>query len=428
MRLLYVVQRYGHEVAGGAELHCRQFASHLAGLGHDVHALTSCAVSYVDWANEYPAGEEDVDGVTVHRLPVAMPRTHEMFGPLNFRVVWGYKPNPYHLQREWMRMQGPYLPGLQPWLAERAGSFDAVIFFTYLYYTTWAGLPAAAGRTATVLHPTAHDEPPFYLPLFETTFRHPTAFAFSTEEERELVSSRLHHVPLNRVVGIGFELDARGEGARFRQRFGLGDDPFLLFVGRVDPGKGSDELFDFFATFKARNPGPLRLVIVGDPVSPLPPHADVIVTGFVDDQTKHDAYAAATALVQPSYFESFSMVLAEGWIHGLPALVQGHCDVLVGQSRRSNGGIPYHGFGEFESAVQLLLEQPELGDTLGKQGRTYVEANYGWDIVMDRYRALLETAAHADGHRPTRMNRESAPRRGCSGGSSGKAPIGSRWW
>src|SRR5688572_11369211 len=100
MRLLYVVQRYGHEVAGGAELHCRQFATHLAGRGHEVHALTSCAVSYVDWANEYAPGIEDVDGVTVHRLPVVVPRRDETFGPLNARVVWGYKPVPLHLQRE----------------------------------------------------------------------------------------------------------------------------------------------------------------------------------------------------------------------------------------------------------------------------------------------------------------------------------------
>jgi glycosyltransferase involved in cell wall biosynthesis len=393
VRLLYVVQRYGHEVAGGAELHCRQFATHLAGLGHEVHALTSCAVSYVDWANEYTPGSEEVDGVTVHRLPVAVPRTDRMFGPLNLRVVWGYKPVPLYLQREWMRTQGPFVPELGPWLAERAGGYDAVIFFTYLYYTTWAGLPAAAGATATVLHPTAHDEPPFYLPLFDTTFRHPTAFAFSTEEESELVSRRLHKIPLNRVVGIGFDLDADGDGARFRQRFGLGDDPFLLFVGRVDPGKGSDELFDFFAAFKARNPGNLRLVIVGDPVSPLPPHADVIVTGFVEEATKHDAYAAATALVQPSYFESFSMVLAEGWLHGLPALVQGHCDVLVGQSLRSNGGIPYKGFAEFEAAVQLLLDRPVLRRGLGQDGRAYVRGRYSRNAVMDVYQELLQEAA-----------------------------------
>lgn len=397
MRLLYVVQRYGHEVAGGAELHCRQFATRLAGRGHEVEVLTSCAVSYVDWANEYAPGTTDVDGVAVHRLPVSRQRDDESFGTLNARTVWGRKPVPLHLQREWMRMQGPYLPDVQPWLTDHARDYDVVIFFTYLYYTTWAGLPVAAGLAPTVLHPTAHDEPPIYLPLFDTTFRHPSALALSTDEERDLLRRRFHALPAHRVVGIGFELDVHGDGDRFRARFGVGDAPYLLFVGRVDPGKGSDELFDFFVAFKARNPGPLRLVIVGDPVKPLPPHPDIVVTGFVDDQAKHDAYAGALALVQPSYFESFSMVLTEAWIHGTPALVQGRCEVLVGQSRRSNGGIPYCGFGEFEAAVQRLLEDPSLASALGACGRRYVEANYAWDDVLDRYVDLLELVQVAPG-------------------------------
>jgi hypothetical protein len=215
MRLLYVVQRYGHEVAGGAEFHCREFATRLAARGHDVDVLTSCAVSYVDWADRYRPGTEELDGVTVHRLSVRWPRDDRYFGPLTARVVWGRKPVPLHLQREWMRMQGPYLPQMQPWLADNAPAYDAVVFVTYLYYTTWAGLPVAAGLVPTVLHPTAHDEPPLYLPLFESMFRHPTAFAFLTEEERDLVVGRFHIDPLHEVVGQG--IDPGGAGGCLRQ-------------------------------------------------------------------------------------------------------------------------------------------------------------------------------------------------------------------
>lgn len=393
MHLLYVVQRYGHEVAGGAELHCRQFATRLAQRGHHVDAVTSCSTSYVRWDNAYPAGTTELDGVTVTRLPVAATRDPRFFDPLNARVVWGRKPVPRYLQAEWMRMQGPWLPDLRPWLTERAGGYDAVVFFTYLYYTTWAGLPVAAGLAPTVLHPTAHDEPPLALPLFDTLFRQPHAFAFSTDEERALVERRFHVRKPHGTIGIGFDLDRGGDAARFRRAYGLGDDPFLLFVGRVDPAKGSDELFAFFRAFKERNPGPLKLVVVGDPLSPLPSHPDVIVTGFVDDATKEDAYEAALALVQPSYFESFSMVLAEAWAHGLPALVQGRCDVLVGQSRRSGGGIPYAGYAELEVAVDALLERPGLGVELGRRGRAYVAEHYSWETVMGRYERLLEMAA-----------------------------------
>ena len=70
MRLLFVVQRYGTEVAGGAEQHCRQFATRLASRGHDVGVLTTRAME-TDWADAYPAGTTHLEGVTVHRLGVS---------------------------------------------------------------------------------------------------------------------------------------------------------------------------------------------------------------------------------------------------------------------------------------------------------------------------------------------------------------------
>ena len=389
MRLLYIVQRYGDEVAGGAERHCRQFATHLAARGHEVEVVTTCARSYLDWANAYPPGTTEADGVAVHRLPTGRRRDLRLFGPLNGRVTWGRKPVALHVQEEWMRAQGPDVPGLVPWLDAAAPRFDAVVFFTYLYATTRYGLPAVAGRVPTVLHPTAHEEPPLSLPLFDAVFRLPDAFAFSTEEERDLVQGRFRIAPPSAVVGIGFDLDVTGEGARFRRDFGLGDAPYLVAVGRVDPAKGSDELFDYFVAYKARNPGPLRLVVVGEPVSTPPDHPGVVVTGFVDEAVKRDAVDGAVALVQPSYFESFSMVLAEAWAQGRPALVQGRCAVLDGQARRSGGALPYSGFAEFEAAVDLVVSDPALGHALGRAGRRYVEANLSWDVVLGRYEELL---------------------------------------
>lgn len=388
MRILYVVQRYGREVAGGAELACRQFATHLAECGHDVEVVTTCATSYVDWADVYDPGTSDLDGVTVHRLSVHQPRQDRVFGPLNTRTVWSDSPVALHLQREWMRIQGPNVPDLAPWLVEHVSDYDVIVFFTYLYNTTWAGLKVAAPRAVTVLHPTAHDEPPLYLPIFDQMFRLPSAFAFFTEEEAGLVTRRFGITPLHDVIGIGIDLDLPATPDAFRAAFGV-HDPYLVFVGRLDPGKGSDELFDFFATYKRRNPGPLKLVLVGDPVRPVPPHPDVVPTGFVDVEMRRAAVAGATALVQPSYFESFSMVLTEAWALSRPALVQSHCDVLRGQAKRSGGGLPYRGFAEFEAAVDLLLADPGLGRDLGAAGRSYVESRYSWSAVMDRYQELL---------------------------------------
>ncbi|MDQ1396729.1 MAG: hypothetical protein QOG64_1988 [Acidimicrobiaceae bacterium] len=390
-----MVQRYGEEVAGGAELACRQFAVRMAARGHDVHVATTCARNYTDWANAFPAGDSEVEGVTLHRLPVVSQRDNELFNALNPRLLAGYKPVPLHLQRSWMRAQGPYTPALAQWLAGEAGRFDVVSFFTYLYWTTWAGLPVAARRTATVLHPCAHDEPPLYLPIFDPLVRVPDGLAMFTEEEAALIRDRFHLDRPEAVTGIGIDVTAVGDAAAFRATAGgaLGDRPYLLYVGRVDPHKGSTELFDFFVTYKARNPGPLALVVVGDPVLPLDAHPDVVPVGFVAEEAKTGAMAGALALVQPSYFESFSLVLCEAWVQGRPALVQGRCAVLDGQVRRSGGGLPYTGFAEFEAAVDRLWGDPGLREAMGQAGRRYVEANYHWDAVLDRYERLLEAVA-----------------------------------
>jgi glycosyltransferase involved in cell wall biosynthesis len=389
MRLLFVVQRYGEEVAGGAELACRRFATRLARRGHQVEVLTSCAVSYVDWADSYPAGTHTLQDVAVHRLPVRRPRDLAVFEPLHDRVVNGRKPVPYYLQREWMRLQGPDLAGLETWLETYAAEFDIVVFFTYLYEIAAAGLPIAARLAPTLLHPTAHDEPPLYLELFDVLFRLPDALCFFTDEEAALVQRRFRLRAPCSVTGIGVELERPGDDGAFRTAHRLGDRPYLLFVGRVDPNKGSEELHDFFAAYKRRNPGDLALVILGEQVGELAPHRDVVMTGFVDEATRRGAVTGALAVVVPSYFESFSMVLTEAWAAGKAALVQGWCDVLAGQARRSGGAIPYHGFAEFEVAVDAILGDPALAPRLGESGRRYVEERYQWDDVLDRYERQL---------------------------------------
>jgi len=97
--------------------------------------------------------------------------------------------------------------------------------------------------------------------------------------------------------------------------------------------------------------------------------------------------------VHPSYFESFAMVLTEAFAQRRPALVQGRCAVLRGHAHRSGAALPYTGFVEFEAAVDALVSSPELGDALGRAGRRYVEREYDWDVVMDRYERVLTRVA-----------------------------------
>ncbi len=396
-----MVQRYGERIVGGSEAACRHFAEHLTARGHEVHVLTSCAHDYVDWADEYPAGTEVVNGVIVHRLPVVEPRTDKLFAPLHSWIMNHPGSAPLFEQWRWTTLMGPYLKGQRTWLIDKAHTFDVVVFMTYLYTTTSQGLPTVAGRAPTILQPTAHDEPPAYVSIYNSIFRQPDAFLFFTPEERTVVERIYSVKPFGNTIGIGLDVSQeRGNGKRFCEKFNVDLQNYLVYVGRLDASKGVGELLRFFDAYKKRNKVDINLVLAGDGQIEIPERRDVIVTGFLDEQMKRDAMAGSLALVQPSYFESFSIVLCEAWLENRPALVQGHGEVLRGQAMRSSGAIPYEGFAEFEASVNYLLSNPEIANEMGRLGRLYVETNYDWNVVLDRFEKTIELAIDRFKSRP----------------------------
>jgi glycosyltransferase involved in cell wall biosynthesis len=405
MRILYVVQRYGEEIVGGSEAACRSYAEELAKHGHDVEVLTSCAHSYVTWANHYPAGSQLLNGVTVHRLPVAGERLPHRFGPMDQFLMSGRGRPTWFQNRHWAKLMGPDMPELAQWLTRNIERFDVAVFMTYLYATTTVGIFAAAGRIPTVLQPTAHDEPPLRISLFQSVFRQPDAFLFFTPEEREVVQSKFLVEPVGSVAGMGITLEPEiSEESEFRSRFSLENDQYVVYIGRLDPMKGVREMCSFFIEYKKRNPSRLKLVLAGEELVDLPRSDDIVITGYLSEPDKQRAIASSLALIQPSYFESFSIVLCEAWVQRRPALVQAASPVLKGQAMRSNGAIPYRGFAEFEAALDLLASDSGLREEMGCNGRRYVEANYDWNTVIKKFELAAELARTRFEGRPVKLN------------------------
>lgn len=384
-RVAIVVQRYGEEVSGGAELHARWLAERLLPLA-EIHVLTTCAVDYVTWANEYPAKTTRVNGVTVHRFPVDQPRDW----PAAQKQTQALLLQDHSLFDEiaWVKAQGPYSTALLTAVRQSYANFDAFIFFTYLYATTYFGLPLVSDKA--ILVPTAHDEPFLYLPVFRPLFHLPRAIVYNTQTEKRLVNrvtgnnGRAQDI----IAGVGVNLPDQVSAERFRQKYQI-DDPFLLYVGRIAHGKNVPELLEDFQRFRQNQKDPLKLVLIGKTNFDLPTHPDIVPLGFLSEQDKFDALQAASVVVMPSLYESLSMIVLEAWLMGRPVLVNGRCAVLRNQCRRSNGGLYYTSYAEFSAALQQLLSNHHLRQQLGRQGQLFAQTEYHWDTIIHRYKTLL---------------------------------------
>ena len=418
MKIAFVVQRYGAEILGGSEYHCRLIAERLAPR-HQVEVLTTCAADYITWKNEYAEGSDRVRGVTVRRFANARTRDIHAF---NRYSEWIF--NNAHTREdevEWLRQQGPWCPALLEYLERNHQQYDILIFFTYLYAPTVLGVKIAPYKS--ILVPTAHDEPAIHLDIYKELFSLPAGLAYNTDVERRFLTTRFSiRAVEEETVGCGVELphsqphqrerdhrerptdrgdDAEPEGERsedtspsfrphlaqrgsaFRRRHRL-HGPFVLYGGRIDPGKGCEELIEYFRTY-VQEGGEASLVLMGIKLMPLPEEPFIRFAGRLSDQERLQALEAATVVVVPSPYESLSLLALESFAVGTPVLANARSEVLVDHCHRSNAGLFYADRDEFTECLRLLVADARLRAAMGRNGRHYIRENYRWDVVIGKY-------------------------------------------
>ena len=392
MKICFVVQRYGLEVNGGAEAYAREVAEHMASIGgHEVHCATTCAIDYQTWKNEYPEGSTELNGVTVHRFKSISERDTEKFNQLCGRILVPGNNVTIEEEEDWMRKQGPECPALCDWLEENHDNYDVFIFVCYLYYTTYFGLPKVADKA--IFIPTAHEEAPIHLKIFENMFKLPAAFYYNTVEELELTHKLFpgtEKKPDNYGKGgVGVEVPANVDPEGFKAKFGL-DDNFILYVGRIDENKCCPELFKYFAEYKKRHAdSDLKLVLMGKEMIEVPKRDDIISLGFVSEEDKFSGIKASKFFILPSKYESLSIVVLESMAMNKPVLVSADCPVLQGHCKRSNAGLYYHGYFEFEGCVDYLLTHEDIVQGMGENGKKYVDSDYSWEELVRGYENLI---------------------------------------
>ncbi len=408
VKLAVVVQRYGADINGGAELHARYIAERLAAArrGRSAHDLRA----RLRHLEERAAGRrEQVNGVAVRRFPVA-PRAQ----PLDFGRRSRQSSSSTHSiadELAWLDERGADESGADR-LPGAVGSRVRLLPLLQLPLLPRVARRARRAGARPILVPTAERDPAIGLAIFGPCSAACAAIMYNSHEERALIQAR-DRQPAR----------ARASSSASARRFPSAGRPGALPAEvRASTGRSRSTSAASTRTRAAAScsttssatrvmyPRGLDLVLVGKPVMPIPKHPRIRHLGFLPDEDKFDALAAADLLIMPSYFESLSMVALEAWALGKPVLANGRCDVLQGpvhpQQRRA---LLRELRGVRRGALRARVERAARTRGSAATAATTSARHYAWPVIERKYLDMFE-----------RLKRSRARRR------SSRCPAGSR--
>ncbi len=385
-KVAFVVQRYGREIIGGAEQHCRMLIEHLKS-HYDIEVLTTTARDYTTWMgpDDFKPGVEDIDGVRVRRFSVEFPRRERSF-------VWHTRaihhlPHTLRQEEKWIEAQGPCAPALVRFVRDQRDAYDLFVFYSYRYYPAFAGASVAPNKS--ILVPTAEDDWTLRMPVYKPLLERVAGYLFLSEEERELLATVGNITEVkHEIIGMGIDLAPPVPFVDHPNGTITG-----LYVGRIDRNKGCHELLNSAKQMMAEGNGAapnFRLRLIGQRKIDLPDVPWLDAPGFVSEEVKHAAMRECDCFIMPSPYESLSMATLEAMSLGKPILVNGACKVLAGHCRRSQGGWTWRGPDEFRQAVERLRSKSDERRRMGEAARRYVEENYAWPVVVAKCRRLMD--------------------------------------
>lgn len=380
-RVAFVPPRFGPRVVGGSEAVTREIAIGLASRGWEVEVLTTRVVDHYTWANDLPEGTTSEDGVTIRRFSTA-PHASRCGLRAQQAIQAGRIP-PLDDQWTWVSWRFS-VPDLFHHLLRHASEFDAVVFSPYMFWTTTACLATVASNA--VVMPCLHDETYARLDVVRPVLAEPASVWFLSEPEHRLAHRLGPVAERHTVTGAGIEVPSRYDPEGFRASHGI-TRPFVLYAGRREKDKGWDWLLEAFGS--ALGGGGLDnvdLVTIGvGTVDPPQRLADrVIDLGFLPDDERNSAFAAALAYLQPSRMESFSRTIMESWLAGTPVLSIDRSEVVAWHCERSGGGATFADGAQLGDHLRRMLSQPGQAEEMAARGRRYVLHNYAWPVVLDR--------------------------------------------
>lgn len=389
--IAFVIPWYGDNIRGGAEAECNCLAHILQEAGQSVEVFTTCVrdAACDRGKNTLPEGEKYESGILVRRFKVCK-RNLERFNQANFKI--------YHNQDFSVEDEQAYFeedinsPDMYSYIEANKDLYRCFIFIPYMYGPTYNG--SAVCMDKAILISCLHDESYAYMTLLKKKMPEFKGIIFLARPEMEL-AKRLYPFKDTKLAVLGGGVDTSWSeecsAQRFRKKFGI-NEKFILYAGRKDKGKKADELIEFFVQYKTLHKNnSIKLVLIGSDMLPIPSDfaEDIIDLGFVSTEDKHDALAAAYFLCNPSYFESFSLVIMESWIARRPVLVSEHCQVTANFCLETNGGLYYSNLDEFIACLDYFLEHEDIAIQMGENGYEYVIENFSYHKIAEKYLDFL---------------------------------------
>lgn len=408
-KIAFVVVRYGAEINGGAEFHCRMLAERLT-KDYQVEVLTTCVKNYVTGGDEYPEGEEMLNGVLIRRFrtnPIDKEKEHSFYkkakrsrklrrtlyklrllAPLaTIFPVWTYRKK-YELG--FMNSNVFYSSAEFDFIREHANEYKVFIpislDYPHMYYTT------LYAPKKTIVIPTMHNHSISFRSILTEVFTHAAYIGFNTQAEERLAQKIFGpKMSPHGIISVGIQMAQPADWEITQEKYNIPDE-YLLYVGRVDSCK-TDNLFKYFSLFKKECPNSrLKLVLVGGLFTEQVNQDDIIYTGFVTENEKTTIMQHAKIIVNPSRFESLSLILLEAMSLKKAMLVNGFCNVLYEHCRKSGkAAVPYYGPRSFVKQLKKLDSSEQLRTKMGEKGADYVKAHYDWSLILQKLKDKIES-------------------------------------
>lgn len=406
-KVAFVVTGYGKQAKGGAEQHCRMLAERLT-TDYEVEVLATCVEDYVKGGNELPVGVKEENGVIVRRFEAQPihPELHKYYvrkskwgrklrkslfqlGILrslaSIKPVWNCK---CAMEQRVMQSYVFYSPLLLSYVQENKAQYKAIIPINISYPLAYYVSLIAPEKT--ILIPTMHYESSTFRSIYTEVFTKVAYIGFNTLAEQKMAERIFgKRMSDHGIISVGIEDTEDADWTTTQNKYNLPEN-YLLFIGRIDRGK-LNHIIQYYQYYKEQyKQSDLKLVLVGGLFSKPVEHPDIIYTGFVSENEKYAIIQHSKVFVNPSKFESLSLILLEGMSRGKAMLVNGKCAVLKEHCQRSKGGALYYtNKRDFISKLHKIETSDELRMQMSESGKVYVTQEYDWDVIMGRLKQAI---------------------------------------